>query len=79
MGVTTIAKAYGKTADKRRDGLPSLSTSRLTVGVLIVLIIASALFVPKHTSDAQTAESERAALVALYNATDGPNWNININ
>ena len=42
---------------------------------LIALLATTGLFVALENAHAQgTVESDRAALVALYNATDGPNW-----
>jgi len=35
---------------------------------LLLLLVA-------HISFSQVSPAERAALIALYNATDGPNWN----
>ena len=42
---------------------------------LIALLATTGLFVALENAHAQgTVESDRAVLVALYNATDGPNW-----
>ena len=41
----------------------------ILAALLLLIVIAEA-----ETANAQTPDSDRAALVALYNATDGPNW-----
>ena len=49
------------------------------VGMLGVFTFSGALPVQGQTYDAGDAASDRAALVALYNATDGANWGNNGN
>ena len=45
-----------------------------------VLIFAAFLLLTSGNASAQdSVESDRAVLVALYNATDGPNWTDNTN
>ena len=83
MGMPTIADADVETAASRRGGLHSMTMPRLNVAALLVLLIASAWFITKHTALAQTPEptttSDRAALVALYHATDGDSWSNSTN
>ncbi len=77
MGVTTITKAYGEAGDKRRGGLPIPFVSRPLIAALVVLLIASLSMMPANANaqaPPDTVESDRAVLVALYHATDGPNW-----
>ena len=44
--------------------------------VLCLAVLSFAVLLGQTTAGAQTssADTDRAALVALYNATDGPNW-----
>ena len=49
------------------------------VGMLGVFTFSGALPVQGQTYDAGDAATDRAALVALYNTTDGPNWSSNTN
>ena len=50
---------------------------RLSFRVLIA-ILSVALFAP-DTATSQTASEDRAALVALYDATNGDSWSDNTN
>ncbi len=43
------------------------------------LLIALFFILTCHLIYAQVSPAERAALITLYNTTDGPNWNINTN
>ncbi len=59
---------------------PYHEESRLASGALmrmLALVLLVLLLVP--TARAQVAEQDSLALVALYNATDGPNWVLNEN
>ena len=68
-------------------GRPAFATAIVSVMVLLAgltagLVAASGLTASTPRPDAavtQTVASDRAALVALYNATDGPNWSNNTN
>ena len=56
--------------------------SRITVPVLTILLSAALLFAviaSPESAAAQSPATDRAALVALYNATDGDNWADNTN
>ena len=55
------------------------SVGRLLVAVMAVAAMALASAGGPGLAEAQTNMSDRAALVALYNATDGPNWANNTN
>ena len=55
------------------------SIGRLLVAVMAVAAMALASAGGPGLAEAQTNMSDRAALVALYNATDGPNWANNTN
>ncbi len=60
-----------------RGSLCNRSILRSTIAVLVVLLIASLSMMPGNANaqaSPDTVESDRAALVALYHATDGPNW-----
>jgi len=48
-------------------------------GALALAGIVGVLFASRETASAQTVATDRAALVALYNATDGANWANNTN
>ena len=48
-----------------------------TFAVLVVALLLFIVIAEAETAYAQTPDSDRAALVALYNATDGPNWTNN--
>ena len=59
-----------------RLGDSGADVSRVVIG----LLAAASLCAPTDAALAQgTAATDRAALVALYNATDGPNWTNNTN
>ena len=45
----------------------------------VLRLIDLHLFGPPTPTATTTAETDRAALIALYNATDGPNWNKSTN
>ena len=45
----------------------------------VIRLITLYLFGPPTPTATTTAETDRAALIALYNATDGPNWNKSTN
>ncbi len=49
---------------------------RLTHSLLLLLLLVTIL---DTSARAQVAEDDSLALVALYNATDGPNWTNNSN
>ena len=49
---------------------------RLTHNLLLLFLLVPAL---STTARAQVNETDSLALVALYNATDGPNWRDNAN
>ncbi|MYE54836.1 MAG: hypothetical protein F4X34_06525, partial [Chloroflexi bacterium] len=52
----------------------------LTIVVLSALAgLASVLLASRETASAQTVATDRAALVAFYNATNGDNWTSNTN
>ena len=56
------------------------SIARFLVAVMAVAAMALASAVGTGLAQAQTnTPTDRAALVVLHNATDGPNWNINTN
>jgi len=44
-----------------------------------VILIAVLALIPMSFAQAQVPPAERAALIALYNSTDGPNWTTNTN
>ena len=50
--------------------------NRLTFGLLPAVLLAAAM---STLAQAQVTEQDSLALVALYDATDGPNWNTNTN
>ena len=74
--MTTIAET--ETADKHRDGLLIRFVPRLVAAALIIFVMASFNLMPSivvaQTPTPSEDASDRAALVALYNATNGPNW-----
>ena len=84
MGATTITRVYGEAAYRRRDGLSIPFMSRPLIVALLVLTIASLSMMPPNAnaqtppdtpeSEGGSVEGDRAALVALYRATNGPNW-----
>ena len=57
----------------------STRTSTLLLGMVIVVVYLVSTFSPALASVQTQSASDRAALVALYNATNGPNWTNNSN
>lgn len=62
-------------ADETIRAVPRSSMS----GFLIVVAIVHIVFSWNVNAQSSSVEQDRAALVALYNATDGPNWTYNTN
>ena len=76
--MTTMTKADIETADNRRVGLRSSSRLRLAIAVLVIIVMSSFNLMPSiavaQTPTTQQDALDKTALVALYNATNGPNW-----
>ena len=63
-----------------RRSARSASAASLWCGQTLLVLLAAFLLLTSGNAYAQNSvEADRAALVALYNATDGPNWAAKIN
>ena len=63
-----------------RRSARSASAASLWCGQTLLVLLAAFLLLTSGNAYAQNSvEADRAALVALYNATDGPNWTARIN
>lgn len=47
--------------------------------IIFIPLILFLLIIPSHFIHSAVPQAERDALVALYNSTDGDNWDINYN
>ncbi|GAB5520406.1 MAG: hypothetical protein RhofKO_26570 [Rhodothermales bacterium] len=58
--------------------MKNASLALLKRSVLVLSLLALSAFTTR-TAHAQVSEADSLALIALYNATDGPNWSTNTN
>ncbi len=56
------------------------SAKHLAIAAVVAILLVAGLFINQaRADDAQNVATDRAALVALYNFTDGANWSNNTN